>query len=67
MKHDWIRILHEATTDHVSLAIAVLAFLAAIYANRQSRKTRIATENQASAANEQLQENRTASYQALET
>jgi hypothetical protein len=66
MEHDWIRILHEATTDHVSLVIAVLAFLAAIYANRQSRRTRIAAENQAKAVNEQLQESRSASYQALE-
>lgn len=67
MKNEWIRILHQATTDHVSLVVAGLAFLAAIYANRQSRRTRIATENQAKAANKQLEESQFASNQALET
>jgi len=55
MKHDWMWILHKATTDHVSVVVAVLAFLAAIYANFQSRRSRIATEKQAIATNEQAE------------
>jgi hypothetical protein len=57
----------------VSLVVAALAFLAAVYANYQSKRSRIATEkqaiatdNQAKLAARQLQESRDATYQALE-
>jgi hypothetical protein len=57
----------------VSLVVAVLAFLVAVYAGYQSKRSRIATEKQAVATNNQaelaarqLEESQAATYQALE-
>ena len=65
MKHMWIWITHQSTTDHVSLVVAILAFLVAAYAGYQSKRNAIATEKQAKVASEQLFQSEVATNQAL--
>jgi hypothetical protein len=64
VKHIWPWLAHESTTDHVSLVVAALAFVVAVWAGYQSKRTRVATEKQARVAAEQLQESRNASDSA---
>jgi hypothetical protein len=50
----------------VSLVVAALAFLVAVYAGYQSKRSASATEKQASVASEQLEQGERASYQAVQ-
>ena len=65
MKHIWIWIIHQSTAGHVSLVVAILAFLVAVYAGYQSKRNAIAAEKQAKVASGQLFQSELATSQAL--
>jgi outer membrane murein-binding lipoprotein Lpp len=50
----WIS--HNFTTDHVSLLVSALAFVVALWAGYQARRSALATEKQALVASDQLKE-----------
>ena len=45
MKHLWTWLAHESTTDHLALVVSALAFVVAVWAGYQAKRSASAAEN----------------------